>query len=110
MLDYLVIGAGPSGLQLAYFLDRKGRDYLVLEARECAGSFFDVFPRHGRLISINKVYTGYTDRESQLRYDWNSLLSDDDSLTFTNYSEEYFASARTYAQYLRDYASATRTN
>jgi 4-hydroxymandelate oxidase len=30
-MDYLVIGAGPGGLQLGYFLERAGRDYLVLE-------------------------------------------------------------------------------
>ena len=31
-LDYLIIGAGPAGLQLAHLLERDGRDYLVLEA------------------------------------------------------------------------------
>lgn len=109
-VDYLVVGAGPAGLQTAFFLDRNNRSYLVLEAKDRAGSFFDQFPRHGRLISINKVHTGYSDRESQLRYDWNSLLCDDDSLAFTNYSDQYFASARTYAQYLRDYAERMDLN
>lgn len=109
-VDYLIVGAGPAGLQAGYFLDRTGRDYVVLEASDRAGSFFDKYPRHGKLISINKVHTGYTDRESQLRYDWNSLLCDDDSLAFTNYADEYFASARTYAKYLRDYASRMKIN
>ena len=31
-MDYLVIGAGPAGLQLGYFLARAGRDYQILEA------------------------------------------------------------------------------
>ena len=30
--EYLVIGAGPAGLQLGYFLEQAGRDYLILEA------------------------------------------------------------------------------
>ena len=28
---YLVIGAGPAGLQLAYNLEKAGRDYMVLD-------------------------------------------------------------------------------
>jgi len=31
-MDYLVIGAGPAGLQLGYFFARAGRDYQILEA------------------------------------------------------------------------------
>lgn len=104
-VDYLIVGAGPAGLQLAYFLDRAGRNYLVVEREDRPGSFFEQFPRHDMLLSINKVHTGYDDRESQLRYDWNSLLSDDDDLAFTKYTSEYFPSAKKYAEYLRDYAA-----
>lgn len=103
-IDYLIIGAGPAGLQLAYFLERAGRDYLILDASDRAGSYFERFPRHDKLLSINKVHTGYDDREAQLRYDWNSLLSDDPELAFIKYTGEYFPSARLYAKYLRDYA------
>ena len=39
-MDYLVIGAGPAGLQLGHFLERAGRDYLILEGGPGAGSFF----------------------------------------------------------------------
>lgn len=102
--DYLIIGAGPAGLQLAYFLQRGNQDYMVLEAANRPGTFFDLFPRHRTLISINKRYTGYEDREGQLRYDWNSLLCNDSEMAFTNYSEEYFADSRDYARYLRDFA------
>ena len=102
--DYLILGAGPSGLQMAYFLQKAGYDYIVLEAAEQAGSFFATFPRHGRLISINKVYTGQRDPEYNLRHDWNSLLSDDPAMLFKEYSTEYFPPATAMTAYLVDYA------
>jgi len=36
--DYIVVGAGPSGLQLGYFLERAGRDYVILERGSQAGA------------------------------------------------------------------------
>ena len=102
--DYLVIGAGPAGLQLGYFLEREGHDYLLLEAGPKAGVFFEAQPRHRLLISINKFNTGYDDPEVNLRFDWNSLLSDDPELLFKNYSREYFPAADAMVEYLGDYA------
>ena len=64
--DYVIVGAGPAGLQAAYFLERDGRDYVVLEA-DRPGSFFDRFPRHRMLISHNKVNTGFDDPEKKKR-------------------------------------------
>ncbi|HEU4542219.1 MAG TPA: alpha-hydroxy-acid oxidizing protein [Jiangellaceae bacterium] len=103
-VDYLVIGAGPAGLQLGYFLHRAGRDYLILEAGEAPGSFFRTFPRHRRMISINKPHTGFDDTELNLRWDWNSLLSDDPELRFTRYTGRYFPDADDYVRYLNDFA------
>jgi isopentenyl diphosphate isomerase/L-lactate dehydrogenase-like FMN-dependent dehydrogenase/thioredoxin reductase len=103
-VDYLVIGAGPAGLQLGYFLDRAGRSYLILEAGNAPGSFFQTFPRHRRMISINKPHTGYDDPELTLRWDWNSLLSDDPELRFTRYTARYFPDADDYLRYLNDFA------
>jgi len=77
----------------------------VLEANDRAGAFYERFPRHGKLISINKVHNGYDERRAQLRYDWNSLLCDDDGFNFQNYTDEYYPSATLYARYLRDYAA-----
>lgn len=107
-MEYLVIGAGPAGLQLAYFLEQSGRDYLVVEAGSTPGTFFQTFPRHRELISSNKCYTGSTDPEFNLRMDWNSLLSDDPALRFKYYSARYFPPAEDMVRYLGDFAAAFR--
>jgi len=107
-MECLVIGAGPAGLQLAYFLQQAGRDYLVLEAGSAPGSFFSAFPRHRKLISSNKRYTGSDDPEFNLRMDWNSLLSDDPALRFTRYSQRYFPPADELVRYLGNFAAAFR--
>jgi thioredoxin reductase len=103
-MDYLIIGAGPAGIQCGYFLERAGRDYLILEAGAQPGTFFKRYPRHGQLISINKVHTGTSDPELNLRMDWNSLLSDDTDLLFTRYSPRYFPPAKDMVRYLADFA------
>lgn len=105
--DTLIIGAGPAGLQLGYLLDKAGRDYLILE-RDVPGSFFKKFPRHRKLISINKIHTGYDDPETNLRWDWNSLICDDESLRFPLYSNSYFPPADDMVRYLADYADRCR--
>ncbi len=104
--DYLILGAGPAGLQAGYFLSRAGHRYLILEAGESPGTFFRSFPRNRKLISINKRYTGYDDRETNLRWDWNSLLSEGEGPWFTDYSERYFPHADRLVEYLGDYAEA----
>jgi cation diffusion facilitator CzcD-associated flavoprotein CzcO len=103
--DYLIIGAGPAGLQASYLLSRAGRDHLVVEAGDTPGAFFTRFPRHRTLISINKPVTGWDDPELNLRTDWNSLLSDDPALLFTAYTPRYFPDADDYVRYLGDFAA-----
>ncbi|WP_345432517.1 NAD(P)-binding domain-containing protein [Actinoallomurus vinaceus] len=107
MKDYLVLGAGPAGLQLGYLLEKAGRDYLILEAGSTPGTFFKTFPRHRTLISSNKVHTGWTDPDLNLRMDWNSLLSDDPELLFTRYTERYYPPADEMVRYLADFAKTT---
>jgi thioredoxin reductase len=102
--DYVVVGAGPGGCQLAYFLHRDRRDYVVLEGQQ-VGHFFTRFPRHRSLISNNKVHTGVRDRDKNLRWDWNSLLSDEFQPLFTDYTADYFPCADVLVAYLRDFAS-----
>jgi thioredoxin reductase len=108
--DYLIIGAGPAGLQLGYFLQKAGRSYQILEAGESPGTFFKRFPRHRTLISNNKVFTGSQDPELNLRWDWNSLLCDDERLLLKNYSTDYFPRADVLVAYLNDFASRYALN
>jgi thioredoxin reductase len=104
--EYLILGAGPAGLQMGHHLSRAGHSYLILEAGDAPGTFFKQFPRHRTLISNNKVYTGSDDPEVNLRFDWNSLLDDDGKgeLRFTEYSKAYFPPADQFVRYLGDYA------
>jgi hypothetical protein len=103
--SYCVIGAGPGGLQMGYYLEQASREwrrqflitnaasshdrdihvdesknpyrYILLDrSTRGAGEFFRHFPRHRTLISINKRFTGSESKEFNLRHDWNSLLSD----------------------------------
>ena len=104
--DYLIIGAGPAGLQLGYFLDRAGRDYRIIEDGPTPGTFFRTFPRHRRLISINKRFTGNTDPELNLRMDWNSLL-DDAAPLFTTYTRRVLSRRRRHGPLPRRLRHAT---
>jgi thioredoxin reductase len=106
----IILGAGPAGLQLAYFFQKRSEPYLILERNAGAGSFFASYPRHRQLISINKVHIGYQDRESRWRYDWNSLLCDEEELLFKNYSREYFPSADVLVRYLQDFTNYYNLN
>lgn len=106
-VDYLVVGGGPAGLQAGYFLEQAGRSYLIVESGPGAGTFFERFPRHRKLISINKVHTGWDDPELNLRTDWNSLLSDGGPL-FTERTGRYFPDADDMVGYLTDFAAAHR--
>lgn len=101
--DYCVVGAGPSGLQLGYFLQMADRNYVIFDRANKSGSFYDVYPRHRKLISINKRHTGRKNPEYNMRHDWNSLLSHDDSLRVTRYSRQMFPDAQVLLDYLDDF-------
>ncbi|XP_069593258.1 FAD-dependent oxidoreductase domain-containing protein 2 isoform X2 [Ranitomeya imitator] len=104
--DYCVLGAGPGGIQIAKFLEEAGRDYIVFERNLGPGSFFYRFPRHRKLISINKRFTGRMNKEFNLRHDWNSLLSQDEHLRFFHYSHDFFPHADDMVRYLNNFSSA----
>lgn len=108
--DYLILGAGAAGLQMAYCMQQAGHRYLVLEAGQAPGTFFAQYPRHRKLISINKVHTGFDDREKNLRWDWNSLLCEDEAMQFRHYSQRYWPAADDLVRYLADFAAHHRLN
>ena len=109
-VDYLVLGAGPGGLQIGAFLQQAGRDYLIVDKADRPGAFFATFPRHRKLISINKRHNYFEEAEFNQRHDWNSLLSDDPALEFTRYSDELFPSADSMCDYLVDFAEQSGLN
>lgn len=102
-VQFLIIGAGPAGLQLGYGLEKLGASYKILEASEGAGSFFRKMPRFRQLISFNKRCSIYDDPEIALRWDWNSLLCDG-QLQFPDYSTDLYPSADDMVRYLEDFA------
>jgi len=74
----VVVGSGPGGLQISYFLNRLGIDHAVISADQEPGGMFRRFPLFQRLISWTKPYAP-ADRTSRAYewYDWNSLLGEE---------------------------------
>ncbi|HUQ57535.1 NAD(P)-binding domain-containing protein [Lentzea sp.] len=83
-MEYLVIGAGPAGLQMGRFLHLAGREYVVLERSPEPASFFRGFPRH-RVLST----------------DDNWLFG---GAPFSRYSKRSFPGADDLVRYLEDFA------
>ncbi|XP_075240116.1 FAD-dependent oxidoreductase domain-containing protein 2-like [Convolutriloba macropyga] len=109
--DYCVVGGGPAGTQMAYFLDQAQRDYVVLERCDMPGCFFSKFPRHRTLISINKRFTGVNNSDYNERHDWNSLVTHNhEGPKFTNYAEELFPSADHLVRYVNDFVNYFHLN
>ena len=105
----LIIGAGPSSLQFAYFLKKQKIEYVILEKEDCCASFFKKFPVTNKLISLNKKYTGETNKDFNLRHDWNSLLNDEDFL-FTDFSDELYPTSSSLHEYLNEFAKKFELN
>jgi thioredoxin reductase len=107
--DTIIVGAGPAGLQLGYFLQKGGHSYCILERAAAAASFFDHYPHSGKLISINKKNTGSDSYDFNLRHDWNSLLNDE-KMSFTSYSDEYYPAKEDLVRYMNDFAARFKLN
>ena len=93
--QYLIIGAGGSGIQMALYLQKFGHTYTVLERNDVAGSFWLRYPRFRELISINK----WTRREDhRLRFDMHSFL--EAPITMMDVTEAYFPSGDEWQEYM----------
>lgn len=100
-VDTLILGAGPAGLQLGYFLHKAERDYLIVDGAQKPGAFFEKFPRHRTLLSINKQHTLRSATDFNLRHDWNCLLTyPGEEMFFKEFSPEYFPPADRLVDYL----------
>lgn len=77
----VVVGSGPGGLQLSYSLDRLGVGRATISADDGPGGMFRRWPLMQRMLSWTKPYAP-PPRQSRAyeRYDWNSLVPDDDEL------------------------------
>eukprot|EP00933_Yihiella_yeosuensis_P020228 TRINITY_DN1626_c0_g1_i1.p1 TRINITY_DN1626_c0_g1~~TRINITY_DN1626_c0_g1_i1.p1 ORF type:complete len:740 (+),score=99.02 TRINITY_DN1626_c0_g1_i1:85-2304(+) len=107
--QYCIVGAGPAGIQLGHFLLHAKRDYVIFERGARAGTFFEKYPRHRKLISLNKrkVRENRSD-EFAFRHDWNTLIDvrpeQERAKPVTERSAELFPHADVLTEYLRDFA------
>jgi len=77
----VIVGSGPGGLQLSYSLSRLGCDHAVISADEGPGGMFRKWPFFQRMLSWTKPFAPADRRSRQYeRYDWNSLLADEEAL------------------------------
>lgn len=105
--ENIIIGAGPAGIQLAYLFKKYNITYIHLEKSDCCGIFFKNFPHSGKLISINKRFTGENNKDFNLRHDWNSLLNDEE-LLFKDYSTDFYPNSIDLYKYLNDFVNVNK--
>lgn len=101
-INTIILGGGPAGVQLGYFLSQINQDYIIFEKSSQVGSFFSKYPHSNELISINKVFTGKTNDEFNLRHDWNSLINNFE-LQMKDFTDKYYPSRNDIVIYLNEF-------
>jgi thioredoxin reductase len=77
----VVVGSGPGAIQFSHELDRLGIAHATLSADPSPGGMFRRLPLYQRLLSWTKPYAlGDPAGRAGEWYDWNSIVSDDQSL------------------------------
>jgi thioredoxin reductase len=74
----VVVGSGPGGLQLSYFLSSAGINHAVLSADPGPAGMFRRFPLFQKLNTWSKPFPPAPPTSRHYAwYDWNSLLADE---------------------------------
>lgn len=103
-VETVIIGAGPAGLQLGYFLEKGGHSYRILEKAPYAGSLYKSFPPTGFLPTPNK-FAAQSLPSAALKYDWNSLLTlSGECAPLAKISKDYHPDRGDYFLYLNTFA------
>jgi thioredoxin reductase len=77
----VVVGSGPGAMQLTYCLGRLGIEHAVISADDAPGGMFRRWPIFQRMLSWTKPFASHEKAtRAYERFDWNSLLSDDEQL------------------------------
>ena len=108
-LDYLVIGAGPAGLQLGYFSEKAGRSYLILGGGPHAGH---VLPRPSPPppadLDQQGATPGPTTRSSTSGWTGTRCSPTTRRCCSPATADRYFPHADDMVRYLADFAAALR--
>lgn len=75
----IIVGSGPGALQLTYCIGRLGVEHCVISQDAAPGGMFRRWPVFQRMLSWTKPYAPYVRGSGAYeRFDWNSLLADED--------------------------------
>jgi len=89
----IIIGAGPSGLQLGYFFQKYFYNYLIIEKSENVGNFFCNFPHSKKLSSLynfnkkSNLNSLINYENLNFEYDMND---DNESELYYNYLNKFY--------------------